>query len=422
MYLSRIHYLHFAGFPNRKELVLWKALHSLGRASSLCPNLKELYLDLENVAPGLIYDLSPLISNSAERIVFANSHDASGEVAASLLLQMFRYYDAKVLEVSYNGFISTRIFHHILGFPSLRAATLRPFRHDDLICESHITSLRSPSHLTTLDLYLHMFSRRAEPAFGHWLSGLEALSTLRLSGSWNEIRNCVFNQRIFHSVRRLSLIFAFSSRPKTSDRKISASLFHLISSTFPSLDSILLEVENFHDYAWNSEMTIQDVMELKGKPMESIDLRRISITLSTVDSISIIDTWHTLKQLSIVPAPDRHDLIFEAELILSHISMYGTHLRNLSLPLDFSSLSAASQTATLPPRCPLQRLELLGPKNFPESLQGKHLLALNLLHLFPLLAVITSPRNSSYVGDLQVIIRAFQDILASPPKKLSPPI
>lgn len=350
---------------------------------------------------------------------FANTvQDKTDEAAASLLLDTLRHHNAQLLDISYQGSTSSAIFTRVAQFPTLRSVEVRPINPQSYPVDSSggaLSALRGLRHLNTVDIDFRMFPSASQVC--RWLAKLGSLSTLRLCGSWEDIRG-IFDRLTFRTVCRLSLIVEFVSKPKSSDNRINTDFFFQISSTFPHIRSLSLNIKNHQKHAWNSAVTFQDITELQWKAIENIDFQQVPITLSIQELKDVITLWPMLTHLSIVP--EDQSLAFDALPVLSHIYSHGLRLQALNLPLNFSSLNdPLPLTFACPSKCPLRRLELLRPQNLPKTFQGKHVLARNLVRLFPTLAIVVlSPSDSSSgcVQDIQAIIQAFHDLLSSPPR------
>lgn len=99
-----------------------------------------------------------------------------------------------------------------------------------------------------------------------------------------------------------------------------------------------------------------------------------------------------------------------------HASAHGPCLRNLTLPLDLSSLTDASPLSSSS-HCSLRRLEVFEPLSLPSELQEKYILTRNLIAMFPRLETITSPGGESDIKDLQVMLNILQGMVSFPPKR-----
>lgn len=361
----------------------------------------------------------PLMCPTLRSISFGNAvSDKTDGVVASRLLDTLCHRGAELLDISYQGSTSPRIFMHITQFPTLRSIDVRPIDPRNYAVAPYSGTLAAISklqRLTTLGIDFRMFSSTSQ--FGHELASLGTLSNLRLCGSWENIQANIFNHYTFKTIRRLSLVFDFPFKPISSDQRVDKDLFFLISSTFPHIRSLSLEVRSYQKHAWNSAITFQNLMELRWNTVECIDLRHVPILLSTQEINNAITLWPTLTRLSIIP--EDLGLGFEARLVLSHMCSHGVRLHTLNLPLDFSVLNVSLPLAIEgPSKCPLRRLELFRPQNLPKTLQGKLLFAQCLLRLFPKLAIVASSdnRSSDGVQDIQYILHAFHGLLSGPPQ------
>ncbi len=407
VYLSRIQYLHFATFPAEREYTLWAAISTLGRQlSPLCPRLRTIFFGSGFDTPGAIYNLMLLISPSLQNLIFANTVSDESKVAAiPTLLSSFRCHNVQLQEFSYHGFVSPRIIQHIPQFPTLRSVAIRPGQP---IREGiQFQSFRRMENLTKLDIHLGIFQTGAND----WLTHMPSLLTLCLAGSWKDIYACI-HDRTYSSLQSLSLILdpvrgrANLPQPHRMNRHV----FSRISAACPSLQSLSLTLPR--SQPGHVVMAILDILALRGRPLEILELRHLPASLSTTDIIDIVTVWLSLKRLRIVPPP-AHLFECEAKVLFSYLANHAPKLLDIDVPLDFSSLT--TPLLSLPRcACPLQKLDLSQALNVPETLPEKLTLCRNFISVLPRLTIVTSSGSDPDVpNDLQAIINLLQDILNS---------
>lgn len=194
-------------------------------------------------------------------------------------------------------------------------------------------------------------------------------------------------------------------------------VFSDISNTFPKLQSLCLELTSHNlTQPKDAPITLTDILVLREKPMQSIDFRQLSVSLSTADIIDMITIWPSLRRLSIVPLSARNS-VCDAHALLSHMSRHAPYLGDVNVPLDLTTLFRTRPMMSDICACPLQRLELTQAQNLSYTLPEKLTFSQNLLSLFPRLSTVTSLHSDSNVKDLQEIIKVLQDVVSFPPRR-----
>ncbi|KAF9447990.1 hypothetical protein P691DRAFT_760293 [Macrolepiota fuliginosa MF-IS2] len=412
-YLSRIRYLHFSAFPTHRERMLWQALYSLGRFSSLCPNLQRIFLGLGNVSPGLVYNFTTILSPSLRGITFANCQsEGSDGVTASMILRMLKHRNVDLLEISYNGFASSRVVDQIFQFPSLTSIGIQ-CTVGHLVVPENFQPL---PHLTKLDINLGVSFRTG--VVGTWIAGMQSLADLRLCGSWQDMYHSTIFSNILMTVQSLTLCVAAS----TTRTLLQTNIFSDISNAFPGLRSLCLDlIGSAGAQPRTSSITLADILLLRDRSIEYIDFRYISTQLSTTDVIDIITVWPSLKGISIIPLNPPGNPPCDAKALFSYISRHAPCLHHLNVPLNTLALAAGFPMTPGVCVCPLQNLDLSQTLPYlPSTLLDKLTFARNLISLFPRLTTVASSGIDSgdRVKDLQTIINALQDVVSYPPQRL----
>lgn len=409
LYLSRIQYLHLAKFPSEKDSTLFTTISGLTQSSPICPNLQKIFLGSGVTTPVMIYNITPLISPALQSITFANTVPKySTSAVIPPLLNLFKCYGIQLREISYRGPISPCIVQTIAEFSTLRSASIQP---NEPPTSADIQSLQGMENLTRLDIHLGIL--RTDTLVGGWLEHMPSLITLSLSGSWRTIDACI-RDRSYKSLQSLSLFLDAQKNKRQLTAITDRDAFSHILVAFPGIRSFSLVLSGeklVHEF-----LTISDVLTLRERSLEVLELRNLPVSLSVTDVIDIFVAWPLLKRLCIIPSTT-HPFDCEASAILSYISNHATKLQRLDLPLDFSTFLTMPISLPLC-RCPLQELNLSKAKNLPQSFHAKLAFCRDLTSLLPRLAIVTSPdSNSSTVKDLQAAIKLGQDVLSSPPKR-----
>lgn len=349
-------------------------------------------------------NLSPLLSPSLVEVTISAPTDRS-KLAVSVLLSIFKRHNIQLLDLSYHGHADRRLFHHISQFSSLSSLiTTNLVSNDGPFLESaNITFFQNLSRLTRLEIDMRIMREGFEIVFGDWLAGLGALSILSLHGRSEQISCSIFGTSIFKSLRSLSLDFKSPSGATGTD------LFSNISRVFPALQSLVISSDSYSNY-FTAAITSQDVMMLKGRMIERIDLRTHPIALNSSDIINLLITWPMLQEICIESLRDR--VLLDADFILSRASVHGVRLRSLRLPLYFSSLTAKLPPTFSPPNCPLHQLKLCRSGGIPHDFGKKSILVRNLINLFPRLETLEGCGE-----ELSAILNAFQEIARCPPQR-----
>ncbi|KAJ3563258.1 hypothetical protein NP233_g9054 [Leucocoprinus birnbaumii] len=407
-YLRRIHFLHFQVFPSAREFTLWPILVVLSGNVHLCPNLKGIFLNLKSVTPSMTYHIAPLISPSITRLEITEATEIESENSAIALLSLINVHSTcSIRQVMYKGYISSAIFDHTARFHSLRKLEIRIQSPSPLVPLKtfQVERLRSLKELTSVALDMRSFTWGAVEAVAEWLEGLDALRDLMLEGTWKAIHRCAFEGVTFQQVQSLRL---YGASP------FSAEVFSLISSGFPQLHSLTLQILCNVSEQSPQQFRISDLKELRVHTVKKIALAGLPIDISLEDISDILHTWPLLETLSLIPATSSTTgFAFNAESALTRASRLGTRLRTIIMPFDFTSLTSALGSRFSATNSPLQHLTIFSSDAVPESWKDKQKLVANLLKLFPRLNTIDTmnlPKDSS--NDLQIILDNFHQKLS----------
>lgn len=407
-YLSRVQYLHFDVFPG--ESTLLTAISSLVQSFPICPNLQKIFLGPGLKYPAMVYNITLLISPTLSSIIFANTIvDTPGIAAISTLLNLLKCYGVRLHEISYRGPVSSLFAQCISGLSTLRSVTIQPDRPGT---GGDIQPLHGLENLTTLNIHLGIF--QAGVSVGDWLVRLPSLLTLSLSGSWEGVNGCILNKS-YKFLQSLSLFLDAPAGNVLGAQYMGPAVFASISLAFPELRSLNLALND--NPVVHGVVTVSDVLALRERSLEVLELRNLPATLSTTQLIDILAAWPLLKRLCIRPAAAYH-FVCDGNAVLSYMSNHASKLQVVDLPLDFSALTTALLSSPSDCRCPLQVLNISQAHNLPEAFHGKLTLCRNLIYLLPRLNDVTSPgSNSGVTGDLQTAINLVQDMLSYPPKR-----
>jgi len=118
-YLARIRTFRFENLDH-KEFGVCSSLSMLDPAGWLFPNLQELYVDFGEVAIWEPHYFTPLLTPSLRNITIRSPFMSDyNEEAACFILDKLRFPDAKISNIFYKGYTSSRILKRIVGFSSL---------------------------------------------------------------------------------------------------------------------------------------------------------------------------------------------------------------------------------------------------------------------------------------------------------------
>ncbi|KAJ3569334.1 hypothetical protein NP233_g5120 [Leucocoprinus birnbaumii] len=421
-YLKRIQYLHFQCFPSYKQLSMWQTLCSLMKVTVLCPNLRKLYLDLQDFTPTREPLLFPTISASLEVISFINVGEGS-DTAVYAVLNVVRAHNVRLTEITYHGTLDHKRLRQVLLFSSLRSMAVLPTEvRPALLSGSELSRITELQALRQVELDMSSISGSAESLLGQQLSNLPVLLTLILHGTPGEIENCIFNENTdessatgFPSLQYL--LVKFKSQPQALIRR--KSLFSHIASRFPKIHTLDIEKIGADGRDKTKEPPrLKSVLDLKPRLMKKIKIAGIPFDLDAEGVIALLRAWPQLEDLSLHPPQSPGG--YPAPVVLSYICSHNSALRSLGLPLDLSVLRHPSITPLKTSQlvCPLMRLDLFETE--PPSLTVKEKLDVvrNLLAYFPRLSVIRGPNTGSdMAADLQAMLTAFRDIIAFPPSR-----
>ena len=374
-YLARIRTFRF---ENGKEFGVCSYLYMLDPAGWLFPNLRELYINFGGMGILRPHHFTPLLSPSLRSITFngplVNGHD---EEASCVILNELKFRNAKISDISYTGYTSSRIIKRIMGFSSLCsiAIVLCP-REEKEACNVHIASFLT-RNLTNLVINVNHFPENILQETGKQFERLESLTSLTLHGTLNTIHQCI------HGLNPIASISSFGLyRDALSEKQISVpSLTNTILTIFPNLHSLHLQSNPFI----TSMMTLNDLMSFRERPLRALDLIKCFKSTEPTNIIEeILRVWPTLQHLRF------EDGNLSAEHILPLISCSAPSLQDLTLSLKFPDVWNKS----IPNKviCPLQHLRIPLPwKKFPKAFQC----ARRLLELFPALKTISEKTGLS---------------------------
>lgn len=405
-YLSHVQYLHFSTFPSLKQRALWLALLAFNWINPLCPNLRGITITGNN-SPSLVYHLLPFLVPSMRSIRFNSADSTRDPEAVSTLLGLLKHRNVQVSDIVYVGHVTPRIVTHIFQLSNLRSARVLATTYQNRLEASDIKSFQS-TLLTNLDIDLSFFHPTSSD-IGGWIQSLQSLSTLSLQGAASAIIDCIRN-RTFPLVHTLIL---FLRREQSGIPSVGPHIITIVSAAFPTLHSLCLENKEGDDIS-NAGITLSDIYALRERPMRCLVIYHLRISLSYPNVIDIVKTWPSLERLSLVNDPKKKFERYCAKSFLFYISRHAPHITDLQLPLDMTSLITAQPLTVQRTVCPLQRLELAHAINLPSDLKGKLMLAQNLLTLFPRLNEVTS---DVIIRELQMIVKSFEGILSSPPRR-----
>lgn len=311
-------------------------------------------------------------------------------------------------EISYHGLVSPRIVQQIFGFPTLRSVVIQPNQPN--MGSADVQSLRGLENLTELEIHLGIF--QTNTSIGNLLVHMPSLLTLRLSGSWKDISPWI-QDGTCGSLQSLSLFLdpwvqPRGSRHPTPQVLMNRDVFSRISAACPCLQSLHLALNGRQPN--HAEMTISDILSLRERQLEILELQYLPVSLSTADVIEILRVWPSLKYLCILP-PAGRPFNCQAKDILSYMSNHTQRLQSVDIPLDF--LLGISLLEIPRCVCPLQKLKLSHALNLPQHLPEKLTLGRSLLSIFPRLTTVTTIESGLDVSkDLQTIINFMQDNFA----------
>lgn len=397
--------------------MLWQALSTLGPGGPLCPNLRELHIDLNRISLQDAYQITPLLTSSLRCIALHDSpsHDST----ARIIFDTLRIRNADILDIFYKGKMKDHILERAMSFPNLISVSLPS--HSSRHSENPITPFLR--NLATLDLDVECLRDEILQKLGKWFETLVSLTSLTLRGNLENIHKCIHDLNPITSIH----IFGLYRRPSSEKQMEMAHLIPLFVIIFPNLHSLLLE-----DMITNaSMMTLNDLMSFRERPMRALDLNHLGITGN--DIVEIVRAWPTLERLGV-----KGDTI-SARYILPLISCSAPSLRVLSLPVYFPLASFPEPDSPFPPRrycmesfldfphiwsqpnevvCPLQHLSI----SFVDETMNFYLTlgyARKLIELFPRLRTLseTTPLQRGGLPNLHVAINILQDTISSPPRR-----
>ena len=408
--------------------MLWQALSTLGLGGPLCPNLRELRIDISNTPFEVPYQIKPLLTSSLRSIAIYDSPHKNYDCTACIILDMLRFCNADILDIFYEGYMMHHIPERAMRFPNLISVSL-PSDSSGRIIKNPITPFLR--NLATLELNLDCFrDDETLHKLGKWFETLVSLTSLTLHGCLGDIHKCI------HDLNPITSIYSFGlhRRPSSETQMTQMDMAHLIPllvSIFPKLHSLLLE-----DIGKNtSVVTLNDLMLFRERPMRALDL--INCLESTETNImEIVRAWPTLERLWIEGGK------VSARYILPFISCSAPSLRDLSLPVDFplaslpeKDLYSSRKFSTESPLefphiwsqpnevvCPLHHLRISSIRTTMDFCQTLGY-ARKLIELFPRLRVFSeldteTIRWKKCFSDLHVAINVLQDTISSPPRRL----
>lgn len=347
----------------------------------LCPNLRELYINLDALKISEAIYFTPLLASSLRSIsIYDPNYSDTGELAACFILDTLRFCNAKISSISYRGSTSNRILKRISSFSSLRSVSI-PLCDKEGMSKTDITSFLT-RNLTNLDINVNHFPGNILRQLGKGFETLAFLTSLSLHGSLSNIYKCICDLNPIASISSFGLYrYPLSS---FSERRVTA-LIPSLATIFPNLHS--LHLENIgHNI---SMVTLNDLMSFRERPMQALDLINCFDTMQYARNIiEILKVWPTLQHLWF----EGDDLC--AEDLLPLISCSAPSLLDLTLPLKFPDVWNVSVVNEVV--CPLQYLRIPPPIklgfDFPEVFRRAH----DLIELFPALRAISERTTSTW--------------------------
>ena len=376
-YLARIRTFRFENLDH-KEFGVCSSLSMLDPVGWLFPNLRELYINFGEMAILKPHYFTPLLTPSLRSItILGPLVNGYNEEASYAILNKLKLCNAKISDISYTGYTSSRIIKRIMDFSSLCSiAVVYCPRQEKEACNVHIASFLT-RNLTNLDINVNHFPDNILQETGKQFEHLESLTSLTLRGALNTIHQCI------HGLNPIASISSFGLyRHALSEEQISVpSLTNTILTIFPNLHSLHLQNNPFI----TSMMTLNDLMSFRERPLRALDLIKCFKSTEPTNIIEeILRVWPTLQHLRF------EDGNLSAEHILPLISCSAPSLQDLTLSLKFPDVWNKS----IPNKviCPLQHLKIPLPwEKFPKAFQC----ARRLLELFPALKTISEETGLS---------------------------
>jgi len=104
--------------------MLWQALSTLGLGGPLCPNLRELRINIADTSFQDAYQITPLLTSSLRCIALHDSPYKNYDPTACIIFDTLRFLNADILDIFYEGKMDDHILERAMSFPNLVSVSL----------------------------------------------------------------------------------------------------------------------------------------------------------------------------------------------------------------------------------------------------------------------------------------------------------
>ncbi|KAJ3567595.1 hypothetical protein NP233_g6267 [Leucocoprinus birnbaumii] len=410
-YLNRIHYFCLSGDASflRTECSLWRIL-SVGQNAPLLPSLRILDIAHITVGPRLldVTNFAPILSSSIREIRIKEDHPDDVFSDIPTLFYLLKSSRCEPCTLCFRAPYHADVPQSIRScFPRLKNLTFAYFKENHpqspnstVILPDILNALPSLEYLQA-DLRALPMPPCETPVITH-----PCLEVLHLNG-YPRNYNSTFRVCRFPHLGRCSYVIHI---PSSLDWR---GTIDGIARCSPMLHGLDIEIK--HTYTLVSKkLSFDDFRPLLRMPIKKLGLRNVEFSFSIQEVELMLRQWTHLHSLELTSSnmssrsPDG-DPMYDAALLVA----LGKHcnLREAKIDLDFRTLAdpdLQSGMFSFEPQSSLNTLRIRTAENFPEELVPIHLLARNILEIFPAVYIL----YEGEYGGLKKRFDEFRKLLA----------